>query len=520
MRVVSTTVILSLVVLGLLVAAASADEALELKFEKYTLSNGMDVILHEDHSIPMVAVNIWYHVGSKNEEKGRTGFAHLFEHMMFQGSENHDDDFFKPLQKIGGSVNGSTSEDRTNYWENVPSNYLELALWLESDRMGFLLPAMTQERLDNQRDVVKNERRERTDNSPYGHARELLLAMLFPDDHPYSWSVIGSMEDLSAASMEDVSNFFKQYYTPNNASLCIAGDFDPARTKMLVEKYFGTIPAGPPVERLEDWIPDLDGEVRTVAEDDVELARLYYAWHSPAFYAPGDAEMDLLANVLTSGKTSRLYRSLVYEQQIAQDVVSYQASSEVSSVFNIQVTVREGHTLEEAEAAVDAELSKLLAEGITQEELVQAQTAWEARFVRSLQQIGGFGGRAELLNRYNTYVGDPGVLAWDMARYTDATVASVQKYLDEYIDLNERAVLHMVPQGSLAASTEEVDRTGQPEPAAPPTFTPPDIQTGQLSNGVEILLVEDHRLPLVDMQLVIKSGWGADPVDRFGWTWF
>ena len=314
----------------------------EIKTEKYVLPNGLNVILSEDHSIPVVSVNLWYHVGSKNEKAGRTGFAHLFEHMMFQGSQHMDQDYFAPLEKVGAVVNGSTSEDRTNYYETLPSNYLELAIWLESDRIGFLLPALTQKKLDNQRDVVKNERRQRLENQPYGKVYDLLPSLTYPNDHPYSWPVIGSMADLSAASVEDVSEFFRTYYTPNNASLCITGDFDPVQVKKWIEQYFGSIPPGPAIDRLKSWVPELDGVRRALVEDNVELPRLYYVWHSPAQYQPGDAEMDLLANILTSGKTSRLYQALVYEKQIAQDVSAYQASQELGSTFNIEVTAAQG----------------------------------------------------------------------------------------------------------------------------------------------------------------------------------
>ncbi|HUU46462.1 MAG TPA: pitrilysin family protein, partial [Acidobacteriota bacterium] len=349
-----------LVAVAVAAAPVHSADLPKIEFEKYELPNGLDVILHEDHTIPMVAVNVWYHSGSKNEEIGRTGFAHLFEHMMFQGSQNHDAEYFEPLEKVGGRVNGSTSEDRTNYWENVPSNYLELALWLEADRMGYLLPAMTQEKLDTQRDVVKNERRQGLDNAPYAKAYELTLELMFPDDHPYSWSVIGSMEDLSAASMEDIQGFFRKYYHTGNASLCVAGDFDPAEAKRLIEKYFAPIPPGPPVDRLESWIPRLDGIKRGMAEDNVNLQRLYYMWHTPGYYKPGDAEFDILANALASGKTSRLYKELVYDRQIAQDVNAYQDSRELSSIFNIEVTVKEGHTLAEIEIAVDKILQDIL----------------------------------------------------------------------------------------------------------------------------------------------------------------
>lgn len=485
----------------------------KIAFEKYKLPNGLDVILHENHSIPMVAVNIWYHVGSKNEKRGRTGFAHLFEHMMFEGSQNHDTEYFESLEKIGGSVNGSTTEDRTNYYEDVPSNYLELALWLESDRMGFLLPAMTQEKLDNQRDVVKNERRQSYDNQPYGKTEELMLSMLYPQDHPYSWPVIGSMEDLSAASIEDVSEFFRTYYTPNNASLCIAGDFDPDDVKELVEKYFGPIPPGPPVDRLLAWIPELDGVKRTVAEDNVSLPRIYYAWHTPAHYAPGDAELDLVAGILSSGKTSRLYKALVYEMQIAQDVSAYQLSCALGSTFRLSATASEGHTLEELEEAIDVELEKIRTQGITLEELAQAQAIEEASFVRSLERLGGFSGKADRLNAYNIILGDPGKFQWDMERYTKATVADVQQYINQYLDPGKRAILHIIPQGKLDAATTTVDRSSKPTPKAEPSFTPPTIQRTKLSNKLNLLVIENHDLPLVHTNLLLKSGWAADPTD-------
>jgi zinc protease len=508
--------VLLAVAIAAVAAIASADDLPELKFEKYELSNGLDVILHEDHSIPMVSVNIWYHVGSKNEKPGRTGFAHLFEHMMFEGSEHHNTDFDESITKYGGIDNGSTSEDRTNYWENMPGNYLEKILWLEADRMAYLLPAMTQERLDNQRDVVKNERRYRLDNQPYAKSYELMLDLLYPEDHPYYHSVIGSMDDLSAASLEDVKDFFRLYYTSNNASLCIAGDIDPAQTKKWVEKYFGPIPPGAPIDRLESWVPALNEVKRASATDNVSLPRLYMDWHTPAYYAPGDAEFDLLASILASGKSSRLYKSLVYEKQIAQDVSARQSSSEISSTFEITVTAKEGHTLDEIEREVDAILNNILTNGITEPELAQARTTWESGFVRRLQTVGGFGGRADLLNSYNVYLGDPGRLRWDMARYTSATVDGIMNFARKYLQMDGRAVLHVYPQGDLAPAEEITDMTVSPEPAPEPMFTPPVIQTTALSSGLELYLVEDHKLPLVEINLVVKSGWAADPLDRPG----
>ncbi len=506
--------VLCLVLAG---AAVAADEVQppRLEFEKYTLPNGLDVILHEDHTIPMVAVNVWYHVGSKNEKPGRTGFAHLFEHMMFQGSKNHDTDYFLPLQKIGGQVNGSTNTDRTNYWENVPSDQVELALWLEADRMGGLLDAMTQEKLDNQRDVVKNEKRQ-GENQPYAKADELLLELLYPEGHPYRHTVIGSMDDLSAASIEDISDFFRLYYTPNNASLCVAGDFDPVAVKAMIDKYFGTIPPGRPVQRIDTWQTRLDGERRAVAEDDVELPRLTMAWHSPGWYQPGDAEMDLLGDILASGKTSRLYKSLVYDRQIAQDVRASQRSREMGGTFTIEVTAAPGHEPAEVEAAVDEVLADLLKKGVTRDEVALARTRYEAGFVRGLQRMGGFGGVADRLNRYNVLAGDPGYLDRDMARYRDADVKSIDTWLHGCIGLKNRAVLWIVPQGKLAAEDVPVDRSVMPGSSGPVTFTPPAIQTATLANGLEIYLVEKHDLPLVNVRIDVLSGWSADPKGRPG----
>jgi zinc protease len=496
--------------------AAMAQKLPEIKFEKYELPNGLDVILHEDHTLPVVAVNVWYHVGSKNEKPGRTGFAHLFEHMMFQGSEHNNTDYFLAIEKIGGQVNGSTAEDRTNYWENVPSNYLETALWLESDRMGYLVPAMTQERLDNQREVVKNERRQGLENQPYGRVEDYLRPLMFPPNHPYSWPVIGSMNDLSAASLDDVIEFFKKYYAPNNASLCIAGDFDPEQAKKLVKKYFASLPPGPDIERINDWVPQFEGTKRMSMEDNVSLPRLYMIWHTPAFYKPGDAEMDLLANALGAGKISRLYKTLVYEKQIAQDVAVFQESHEIGSLFQIIATARPGHTLEEIEKAINAELDKVLAFGLTPEELKLGQTAWEAAYVRGLERLGGFYGRADLLNQYNTFLGDPGRFQWDLDRYMNATVEGIHEYAKKYLAPNRMAVLYVIPRGNLSSTTEEVDRSQEPRAGAESDFKPPMIQKATLSNGMELYVVEDHKLPIVQANLLIKSGWAADPADAPG----
>ncbi|HSE42645.1 MAG TPA: pitrilysin family protein, partial [Acidobacteriota bacterium] len=508
--------LLLLVFAGILLANTQGHAASlpEVKFEKYRLPNGLEVILHEDHSLPIVSVNVWYHVGSKNEKPGRTGFAHLFEHMMFQGSKNRNKEY--AFDEVGGVRNGSTSEDRTNYWENIPPNYLEKALWMEADRLGFLLPAMDQKKLDNQRDVVKNERRQRLENEPYNKVFDLFPPLLYPQGHPYSWTVIGSMADLSAASMEDVSEFFRMYYAPNNASLCVAGDFNPEQTKQWIEKYFGPIPPGPSIDRVETWIPKLDGVRRVNVEDNVNLARIYMAWHSPAEYKPGDAELDLLGNILSDGKSSRLYKSLVYEKQLAQDVSAFQDSNELGSTFNIIVTARDGVALEQLEKDIDAEVRAILDRGVTAAELKSAKDNYEADFVRALEPVGGFGGRADRLNNYNVMLGDPGKFQWDLNRYTNATAADIQQYTKKSLNFNERLILYVVPQGKLNAQKDSLDRTIEPKPGAEPTYAPPKIQRSKLSNGMDLLLVEDHGLPLVQANLVLKSGWGNDPADRPG----
>lgn len=512
----SKRVWLTLMAFFILSAMVVADEGLQFKHEKFVLPNGLTVILYEDHTIPMVAVNLWYHVGSKNEVTGRTGFAHLFEHMMFQGSPHFEGEYFGPLQEIGGRINGSTNQDRTNYWENVPSNYLELPLAMESDRMANLPESMTQEGLDNQIDVVSNERRQGVDNSPYGIASEVMKELMFPPGHPYSWPVIGSLEDLSNSTLDDVIDFFRTYYTPNNASLCVAGDIDLAETRALIEKYFAPIPPGPPITRKEYWIPALDGIKRASAEDDVPVPRVYMAWHTPPFFAPGDGEFDIFASILTSGKTSRLYQALVYEQQIAQSVTAYQESHEIGSLFNIIVTAKPGHTAEEMEAAIDKELTKILAEGITRTELDEAKNSLETRFIRGLQNVGGFGGMADALNMYNVNLGSPDSFAWDLDRWTKPTVDDVMGYARQYLDLAKRAILYVVPQGELTLTDNGLDRSVKPEEKPEPDFTPPEIQTATLDNGLKILLVEDHRLPLIDMRLVIKRSMTAEPVDLFG----
>ena len=490
----------------------------DIKFEKFTLPNGLQVILHEDHSVPTVSVNVWYHVGSKNEKRGRTGFAHLFEHLMFEGSEHVAEGLFdKWLEAAGGTDNGSTTEDRTNYWETVPSNALELALYLESDRLANLLAAIDQKKLDTQRDVVKNERREGVDNQPYGRVDEVVSEALYPQNHPYSWKVIGSMEDLSAASLEDVKDFFRSYYTPSDASLCVAGDIDPKSTRALVEKYFSGIPPGPPVERIEEWIPALDGLKRIGMRDNVSLPRIYMVWPTPPLYQPDDAELDVLASIMSTGKNSRLYKSLVYEQQIAQDVQAYQASKEIASAFYIIATAKPGIALSELEKAIDAELGDIQKDQPEAMEVTTAVNSWEASFVRRLQSVGGFGGKADKLNQYNVFVGRPDYLSEDLDRYLKITPEAVQKAAQKYLDLNKRLILSVEPAGDLkTGEAASVDRTRIPGSGPSPKFIPPSFEERILSNGLKVIIAEHHELPLVQLNLIVNAGWTADPDHKPG----
>jgi zinc protease len=430
---------------------------MEIPYIKQTLANGLDVIVHEHHQLPMVAVNVWYHVGSKNERPGRTGFAHLFEHLMFEGSEHYDKGYFQPIQQAGGLLNGSTNPDRTNYWEVVPTGALELALWMESDRMGYLLPALTKEKFENQRAVVLNERRQNYENRPYGLAGVALAAALFPPDHPYHWLTIGSAEDLRAMTLEEVREFFSTYYHPANASLTLAGDIDPGRAFTLADRYFGGIPAAPkPAPIAANG--SLANNVRLLLEDRVELPRLYLAWHGPAMFAEDDAELDLAADLLAHGKTSRLYQRLVYEKQIATDVVAYQHSREISGLFQIATTAAPGAALGDLYGIVIDTLRELAREKPTHEELERARAQTDAQFVYRLQTIGGFGGKSDQLNAYNVFRGDPGYFTADRTRYERATPDTIAGALRSWIVERPHVALSVVPKGSrqlaLAQSAE------------------------------------------------------------------
>jgi len=429
--------------------SGAASPKLDIKYSQFTLPNGLTVILHEDHTVPLVSTNMWYHVGSAREKVGRTGFAHLFEHLMFMGSEHvKPGEFDDWLERVGGTNNGSTENDRTNYWINVPSNALELALFLEADRMGFLLQSMTPKTVDAQRDVVKNERRQSYENRPYGQAQLLLNELLYPEGYPYHWPVIGYMPDLTAASYEDVVEFFKKYYAPDNASFVVAGDIDPATTRRLVEKWFGDIKKGEPVAKLTAPPVALTGVTRRTITDKVQLQRIYIAWLTPPHFQPGDAALDMVADALAGGKNSRLYKRLVYDLQIAQDVAAYQNSQQLSSYFLIQATAQPGHTAEELLKVIDEEVARLQNETPPVRETERSFNSIEASFLRRLERVGGFGGKADQLNAYFTETGNPGYFNQDLERYRSLSPADVRAAAARYLPKDRRVELTVVPEGA------------------------------------------------------------------------
>jgi zinc protease len=420
---------------------------LEVPYRLFTLANGLTVILHQDRSVPVAAVNVWYHVGSANERRGRTGFAHLFEHLMFEGSKNvKEGEFDTLLEGAGGNNNGSTNNDRTNYVIDVPANALELALYLESDRMAYLLDTMTPQRVDGQRDVVKNERRQSYENRPYGMADIELDSMLWPENHPYSWPTIGFMEDLTAASHDDVVQFFKKYYAPNNASLSIAGDIDLDRTQALVQKWFGEVPAGTPVEPVAPPAAVLTSVKKKTITDEVRLPRVYIAWLTPRALAPGDAALDVVSSVLAGGKNSRLYKRLVYDTQMAQDVSARQQSGALGSQFVITATARPGKSIADIQKVIDEELDRLRREPPDAREVQRAVNQIEASFYRGMERVGGFGGKADQLNAYFTAGGGPDYFAEDLARYTSLSPSDVQAAAVGWLPSTRRVELIVEPE--------------------------------------------------------------------------
>jgi zinc protease len=428
-------------------AQSPASGTIQVSYSEFTLPNGLRVILHEDHSVPMVTVNMWYHVGSAREKEKRTGFAHLFEHLMFMGSGHvKPGEFDEWLEAAGGDNNGSTENDRTNYWINVPANSLELALFLESDRMGYLLDTMTPKTVDAQRDVVKNERRQSVENQPYGTAQVVLGEMLFPQGHPYHWPVIGYMEDLTAASYEDVVAFFKAYYAPSNASLVVAGDLQTAEARRLVEKWFSDVKPGPAPAPLTIPGVALTSVQKKTITDRVQLPRLFLAWITPRHFEPGDAALDIAADVLAGGKNSRLYKRLVYDMQIAQDVNAFQGSQQLASSFQVIATPRPGHTVAELQQVIDEEIRKLQREPPTAHELERAINQIEASFYNRMERTGGFGGKADQLNAYYTYTGNPDWFNEDLGRYRVLSADDVSAAAAQFLPLDKRVELTVEPE--------------------------------------------------------------------------
>jgi zinc protease len=547
--------------------SVNQDNIIDLQIEKYELDNGLDVILSEDHSVPFVQVNLWYNVGSKDEEEGRTGFAHLFEHLMFQGSQHHDTEYFAPLQPIGARINGTTSFDRTNYFEGVPSEYLPLALWLESDRMGYLLPALSEDKLSNQKDVVRNERRQRYEIRPYGEVWPWLFENLYPEGHPYHVPTIGKHEDIENATMDDVQNFFVKWYVPNNATLTICGDFDPEIAKKLVKQYFGSIPRGKDPSPVLEAPAELTEEKIIRKEDPLApQSKVWIAWLTPKLYAKGDADLDVFSSVFADGKDSPLYKYLVYEKQLAKDVNAYQYSTRLQGQYMITATASEGHTTDELVEAIDTVLQNFKETGTTDEDVSIAKVNWEKRFYESLQTIAN---KADMLSSYNTMTGNPAFINDDLNRYLAVTPESVLTAATTYLQPDKRIVLHVTPaektssepeqtientqdesteesvsflsritqkikdlfsrksDNKMEVATEETTvqkqtdakdvvseetKVSSREDAQKPSaldvtdFKLPELQKGALSNGIPVIVSQNHEVPLVYVQMVFNAG--------------
>ena len=509
MRTVTALLLVAAVFGGGRAMAQSTPAIPDVPYEKFVLANGLTVLVHEDHKAPIVAVNVWYHVGSKNEKRGKTGFAHLFEHLMFNGSENFNDDYFKAMEKVGATdLNGTTNQDRTNYFQNVPTSALDFALFMESDRMGHLLKAIDQAKLDEQRGVVQNEKRQ-GENQPYGRVWTALTEATYPAGHPYSWSVIGSMEDLTAASLDDVHEWFKSYYGPNNAVLSIAGDVTVAEAKAKVEKYFGDIPPGPPITKVATWVAPMSGIRRGVMEDRVPQARLYKVWNVPQIGTLDHDLLDVATSVLSTGKSSRLYKRLVYDDQIATDVAAFLYAKEIGSQVIVQATAKPDGDLAAVEKAIDEEVARFLGGGPTTEEVERARTGLYADLVRGLERIGGFGGKSDVLATGLIYTGNPHNYKKQMANVLAATPEQVKQAAATWLG-GGAYVLEVRPFAKLAAGAAAVDRSKLPDAGAPPAPSFPAYQTATLTNGLKVIVAERPAIPVVELNLLVNAGYAAD----------
>lgn len=522
-RIISVLVLMAVLFspLGFVADVAAQNGAPRIEFEKYTLPNGLQVILHVDRKLPVVHVNQWFYVGSANERLGRSGFAHLFEHMMFQGSKNASEEYFTYAEQAGanlleGGVNGTTNQDRTNYFITVPSGNLEKVLWFESDRLATLPDALDKAKFDNQVMVVQNERRQGLENQPYGRAFKLMLQNLFPIGHPYHTDVIGEHSDLTSSTLDDVKDFFRTYYSPNNLSLVIAGDFDPAEAKKLIEKYFGPIPPGPALDRPAKAPFSMTTQKVIEARDRVPQERSYFAFHSPAYFEPGDAELELAATIMTDGISARLNKALIYDRQLASNAVAFQSGQPLTGFFAMWVTARPGSNLDQIEQIVDAEIARLAKEGPTAAELNRAKTKWEAGFISGLEGIGGFGGKSDLLNQYNTYLGDPGKFETDLARRRNATAEGVRAAVDKYLNTKNRVIARFRPETSTRASEVAVDRSKEPPLGADRPFIAPSVRSAKLENGIDLFVVEKPELPKVVVSLATRAGSVSDADGKGG----
>jgi len=487
----------------------------DVPFQKFVLDNGLTLIVHEDHKAPIVAVNLWYHVGSKNEKPGKTGFAHLFEHLMFGGSEHSPGRYLDAMERIGATdLNGTTNVDRTNYFEDVPTSALDLTLWMESDRMGHLLGALDQKTLDLQRGVVQNEKRQ-GENQPYGVARQLLTQNTYPFGHPYSWTTIGEMADLDAASMKDVQEWFKTYYGPSNVVLVLAGDIDPRTAKEKVEKYFGDIPSGPPVAHQEVWIAKMTGTHRQHVRDRVPQARIYKVWNVPQDGTPDADYLDMVSDVLSSGKTSRFYKRLIYDDQIAINANAFINLGEIGGQFFIQSTARPGQALEQIEKELDEELARFLKDGPTPEELQRVKTEHAAGFIRGIERIGGFGGKSDQLARNDVFHGDPAHYKISLKRVQEATAEDLKAAANRWLT-DGVYILEVLPFPEYKTAANGADRSKPPVPGTPPDLKLPKLQRASLSNGLKVILAERHEVPLVHFWMTVDAGYAADQLSAAG----
>ncbi|MEP6512296.1 MAG: pitrilysin family protein [Parafilimonas sp.] len=488
---------------------------IDILYKKFVLDNGLTLIVHEDHKAPIIAFNIWYHVGSKNEKPGKTGFAHLFEHLMFNGSAHYNDDYFQLMDAIGATdLNGTTNNDRTNYFENFPVSALDKVLWVESDRMGYMVGAIDSAKVNEQRGVVQNEKRQ-GENQPYAIAEELTVKSTYPASHPYSWTVIGSMEDLNAASIDDVKDWFKTYYGPNNAVVVVAGDIKADEAYEKVKKYFDDIPASPPIAKHSEWIAKMEGTHLQVAQDRVPQARLQKTWNVPGWGTPEITYLNLLGDILTTGKTSRLYKRLVYDDQVASNVFFYTDDKEIGGQFVIIADAKPNVGLDSINKIIDEEMQKVFTQGVTTEELERAKTRYFSGFIKGMERIGGFGGKSDILAQSATYGGSADFYKKIQAWFKNASAADIKKTANDWLTDGEY-VLKILPYGDYKTTASVINRTEQPAMGSPVLVTFPAVQQFSLSNGLKVALVERSSVPVVNMSLMTNAGYAADQFGSAG----